>query len=191
MRPIGMLDHFHILAPYYDRLLGKPDAGRLALLLNLPCNGWLLDAGGGTGRASFPLRPQVGRLVVSDPCGRMLARARARKLHAVRARAERLPFRDECFDRILVVDALHHFADPAAAIRDFGRALKPGGRIVVEEFDARRRTVRGIALAERLIGMQSRFLRPQAVRDLMSAGGLTAHIENGPRLAAWIVGDKP
>lgn len=185
-----MLDYFHILAPYYDRLMGPPDAGRLAVLLKLPCGGWLLDGGGGTGRASGPLRPKVGRLVVSDPCERMLGRARTRKLHAVKACAEHLPFRDECFDRILVVDALHHFADQAAAISDFARTLKPGGRIVVEEFDARRRTVRVIALAERLVGMQSRFLRPQAIRDMMRRGGLRPHIENGPRLAAWIVGDK-
>lgn len=186
-----MLDYFDILAPCYDRLLGKPDAARLARLLKLPCGGWLLDGGGGTGRASGPLRPQVGRLVVSDPSARMLNRARAKRLHAVRARAERLPFRDGSFDRILVVDALHHFADQPAAIRDFARTLKPGGRIVVEEFDARRWIVRGIALMEKAIRMQSRFLRPQAIRDLMRAGGLISHVETGPRLAAWVVGDKP
>ena len=186
-----MFDHFHILAPCYDRLMGKPDAARLARLLRLPCGGWLLDGGGGTGRASDPLRSQVGRLVVSDPCARMLNRARAKMLDAVQARAERLPFRDGSFDRILVVDALHHFGDQAAAIRDFARTLKPGGRIVVEEFDARRRIVRAIALAEKAVRMQSRFLRPQAIREMMRAGGLISHVETGPRLAAWIVGDKP
>lgn len=186
-----MLDHFHILAPYYDRLLGKPDAARLARLLKLPCGGWLLDGGGGTGRASGPLRPQVGRVVVSDPCARMLNRARAKKLHAVQARAERLPFRDGSFDRILVVDALHHFADQAAAIRDLARTLKRGGRIVVEEFDARRRVVRAIAVAEKAVRMQSRFLSSFAIRDMMRAAGLTSHVETGSRFAAWIVGDKP
>lgn len=185
-----MLDHFHILAPVYDRLMGTPDAARLAALLKLPSAGWLLDGGGGTGRASNPLRSWVGRVVVSDPCARMLARARDKNLLAVRARAEQLPFREGSFDRILVVDALHHFADPAAAIRDFARTLTPGGRIVIEEFDAGRKIVQLIAIAEKIAWMPSRFLRPQVIQYMMSACGLHARVERGPRFAVWIVGDK-
>jgi demethylmenaquinone methyltransferase/2-methoxy-6-polyprenyl-1,4-benzoquinol methylase len=187
----GMVDHFHILAPLYDRLMGPPDAAHLAGLLNLPAAGGLLDCGGGTGRASWPLRRWVGRLVVCDLCERMLARARNRNLNAVRARAEQLPFPDEAFERILVVDALHHFSDPAAAIADFARVLRPGGRIVVEEFDADRKVVRWIALAENIARMHSRFLPPRDIRDLMRACGLKSHVDIGRRLAAWIVGDKP
>ena len=186
-----MLDHFHMLAPFYDRLLGAPHAARLAVLLKLPSEGWLLDGGGGTGRASHPLRPRVGHLVVSDLSERMLHQAAAKNLESVRARAEQLPFREGTFDRILVVDALHHFTDQAAAISAFARTLKPGGRIVIEEFDAGRRAVRLIALAEKIVRMRSRFLHPQVIRDMMCASGLTSHVENGPRLTAWIVGDKP
>ena len=185
-----MVDHFHILAPFYDRLMGPPDAAHLAGLLKLPSSGWLLDAGGGTGRASRPLRRWVGRIVVCDVCERMLARARNRNLNAVRARAEQLPFPDEAFDRILVVDALHHFNDQAAAIADFARVLTPGGRLVVEEFDADRRVVRWFALAEKIARMQSRFLRPQDIRDEMRHCGLKSYVETGRRFAAWIVGDK-
>jgi hypothetical protein len=68
--------------------------------------------------------------------------------------------------------------------------LTPGGRIVVEEFDADRRVVRWIALAEKIARMQSRFLRPQDIRDKMRYCGLKSHIEGGRRFAAWIVGDK-
>jgi demethylmenaquinone methyltransferase/2-methoxy-6-polyprenyl-1,4-benzoquinol methylase len=120
----------------------------------------------------------------------MLARARDKNLLAVRARAERLPFRAGAFDRTLVVDALHHFADPAAAIRDFARTLRPGGRIVIEEFDAGRKIVQLIAIAEKIAWMPSRFLRPQAIRAMMCACGLQARVESGPRFAIWIVGDK-
>ena len=49
-----MLDHFHILAPVYDRLMGTPDAARLAALLKLPSAGWLLTAA--EGPAGHPIR---------------------------------------------------------------------------------------------------------------------------------------
>lgn len=185
-----MSDYFHILAPFYDRLMGPPDAAHLAGLLKLPSEGWMLDGGGGTGRSSRPLQPWVGRLVVCDACERMLAKAHGKQLHAVCARAEQMPFPDGAFDRILVVDALHHFTDQAAAIADFARVLAPGGRIVVEEFDAGRRAVQWIAWAEKLALMRSRFLKPQEIRDLMRSCGLKSQVENGRRYATWILGDK-
>jgi ubiquinone/menaquinone biosynthesis C-methylase UbiE len=186
-----MPDHFNILAPFYDCLMGSPDVERLAVLLKLPSSGWLLDGGGGTGRVSGSLRPRVGRVVVSDLSERMLRQAAHKKLNRVRARSEQLPFRDGAFDRILVVDALHHFADQTAAVHAFSRALKPGGRIVIEEFDADRRAVRLMALAEKILCMQSRFLSPAQIQNLLHDCGLRSHVERGPRFAAWIVGDKP
>jgi hypothetical protein len=175
-----MLDHFNIMAPFYDRLMGAPDVERLAALLKLPSSGWLLDGGGGTGRASSHLRGQVGHVVVSDLSEKMLREAAPKKLSRVRARAEQLPFRDGAFDRILVVDALHHFSDQTAA-----------GRIVIEEFDTGRRAVRLMALAEKLIQMRSRFLSPAQIRGMLRACGLRSHVEPGPRATVWIVGDKP
>ncbi len=185
-----MVDHFRLIAPFYDRLMGAPDAGRLADLLKLPTAGWLLDAGGGTGRASHPLRPMVGRVVVSDRSGRMLARARAKSLTAVRAQVECLPFGDGTFDRVLVVDALHHFSDQAAAIGNFVRVLKPGGRMVIEEFDANSPWVKLIAIAEKAAWMGSRFHRPQDIRDMLSAHGLKVRVQTGRPLTAWVVADK-
>jgi demethylmenaquinone methyltransferase/2-methoxy-6-polyprenyl-1,4-benzoquinol methylase len=187
----AMFDHFDMLAPWYDRLMGPPDIERLADLLKLPSTGWLLDGGGGTGRASAPLRQRVGRVVVSDLSERMLRQAAPKSLNRVRARAEQLPFRDGTFDRILVVDALHHFDDQPAAIRAFARTLRPGGRILIEEFDAGRRAVRLIALAEKVFLMRSRFLSPARIRELLDACGLKSHVADASRFAAWIVGDKP
>ena len=47
-----LLDHFGFLAPFYDRLI-KPKAPEyLWDLAQLPTDGILLDAGGGTGRVA-------------------------------------------------------------------------------------------------------------------------------------------
>jgi demethylmenaquinone methyltransferase/2-methoxy-6-polyprenyl-1,4-benzoquinol methylase len=185
-----MLDHFDLLSSVYDRLIGGPNVERLRRYLDLPTSGWLLDGGGGTGRVSWHLRPLVGKLVVSDLSHRMLIRARRKALWSVRAHAERLPFADNRFDRVLVVDALHHFCDQQQAVTDLVRVLRPGGTIVIEEFDLTRRTVKLMALAEKMALMRSRFYSPGAIRDMLEQCALTTWIEGDGGLNVWIVGRK-
>ncbi|GIW00127.1 class I SAM-dependent methyltransferase [Roseiflexus sp.] len=186
-----MFDHFDILAPVYERVIAPPEPTRLKTLLRLPTDGWLLDAGGGTGRVAATLRPFVGGLIVGDLSLRMLQHARDKQtLHAVRAQVQRLPFADGFFSRILVVDALHHFCDQPAAARELARVLAPGGRLVIEEPDIHRPAVKLVALAERMALMGSTFLTPEGVCDMLTAQGLHAHIADRDRFSAWIVADK-
>jgi SAM-dependent methyltransferase len=42
-----------------------------------------------------------------------------------------LPFRDAAFDAAINVVTLEHIHDPARALREIGRTLKPGGRILL------------------------------------------------------------
>jgi demethylmenaquinone methyltransferase/2-methoxy-6-polyprenyl-1,4-benzoquinol methylase len=122
-------DHFSLFAPFYDRVFDFLDPTRLRELLELPTAGRLLDAGGGTGRVAQALRGLAGQIVVTDLSAAMLRRAADKDgLYPVRAHAERLPFPDASFDRILVVDAFHHFCDQAEAAADLWRVLVPGGR---------------------------------------------------------------
>jgi hypothetical protein len=76
-----MIDHFDALAPLYDRLIGPPDLARLRALLDLPTTGWVLDAGGGTGRIAAQLRLLAGHLVLLD---RFLTRASTALLLSMR-----------------------------------------------------------------------------------------------------------
>jgi SAM-dependent methyltransferase len=184
------MDHFRLLAPFYDRVMGPPDVDQLSGLLRLPTDGWLLDAGGGTGRASLPLRRHVRGLAVCDISPPMLKRATAKGAASVCAPVECLPFPDRCFARILVVDALHHFRSAPAAVAELVRVLAPGGRLVIEEFDLARPWVRGLALVETLAGMRSRFLRADGIRRMLAAHGLNARIRRGRRLATYVVADR-
>ena len=72
------------------------------------------------------------RLVGIDPSAPMLARARdaAPGARLVRARAEDLPFPDAAFDRLVCVNALHHFADRGRFFAEARRVLKPGGGLL-------------------------------------------------------------
>lgn len=185
---MSVFDHFDLLARIYERVIPPPDPADLALLLELPASGRLLDAGGGTGRVSRALRPYVDEVVVSDLSLGMLRQAAAKDgLVPIRAHAERLPFPDASFARILVVDALHHFCNQEDAIADLLRVLAPGGRLVIEEPDYTRLVVKVVAVAEKLAFMRSRFLTPDAIAELVRSTGRDASVSRDDRFRAWIV----
>ncbi|MBK8984648.1 MAG: class I SAM-dependent methyltransferase [Chloroflexi bacterium] len=187
-----MLDHFGLLAPFYERFIPPPNPERWVRLLNLPVVGRLLDAGGGTGRVSGQLRPFVHHLVIADESYKMLAEAQAKSVCCpVISGVETLPFAAGSFDRVMVVDALHHFASQRAAIADLARILKPGGRLVIEEPDLHKLSVKFVAVAEKVALMRSKFYYPEQIAAMAVALGLVVTVERDGRFAAWIIADKP
>jgi 2-polyprenyl-6-hydroxyphenyl methylase/3-demethylubiquinone-9 3-methyltransferase len=51
------------------------------------------------------------------------------------ANAYELPFSDESFDVLCAMDFLEHVEDPAKAIQEFARVLKPGGKFFYHTFN--------------------------------------------------------
>ncbi|HLF93482.1 MAG TPA: class I SAM-dependent methyltransferase [Planctomycetota bacterium] len=99
----------------------------------------VLDFGGGTGRVSRALAKAVpGRYTVADIDRSALLRAATSPLLRPILIPERgpLPFPSEDFDCVLVVDVLHHLPDASASLRELARCLRPGGRLLIVEFDA-------------------------------------------------------
>jgi ubiquinone/menaquinone biosynthesis C-methylase UbiE len=94
----------------------------------------VLEVGCGTGHwlAVLQARPKRRLLAGVDPSAQMLARARisAPAARLARARAEDLPWRDETFDRVFCVNALHHFSDRNRFFAEARRVLKPGGGLL-------------------------------------------------------------
>ena len=172
----GVPGHFGLMAPFYDRLITPQQPDRLRGLLELPVAGPLLDVGGGTGRVAQALRGLADEVVVLDESAAMLHQACLKGLPAARGLAERLPFSDGCFARILVVDAFHHFQDQQRAALDLLRVLAPSGRLVIEEPNIERVAVRLMALFEKLALMHSHFCRPLALRQIFEAAGGTVRL---------------
>ena len=96
-----------------------------------------LDAGCGTGFLSFELAARGHRVIGVDFAPAMLAEARrktAERAVSVRfeeADAEQLPFPPHSFDLAISRHVLWTLRHPEAAIDEWIRVLRPGGRLVV------------------------------------------------------------
>lgn len=186
-----MLRHFDIIAPFYDRVIHKLDVKRLIDLLKLPARGRMLDAGGGTGRVSSRLRSMIDEVVVCDLSLPMLKQVLKKgRLSPVQSRIETLPFPDESFERIVVVDALHHFSDLRQSLQELLRVLKPEGRLVIEEPNIDHFLVKWVALAEKLFLMQSRFYASDEIVGMIKEQGLNVRVESDGRFIFWVVVEK-
>jgi len=96
------------------------------------------DLGCGTGQVACALAPFVARVIAVDRSSEMLqaARRRVRDLASVevkRGELEALPIGDRELDAATLLLVLHHLPDPAAALAESARVLKPGGRLVIAD----------------------------------------------------------
>jgi len=112
-----------------------PDLEAMAALLGSPGDARVLDLGCGGGHVSFMAAPRVREVVAYDLSQQMLDAvagvARERGLANIITRqgvAEKLPFEDASFDRVLSRYTAHHWADFSAGLREAARVLKPGGQ---------------------------------------------------------------
>lgn len=141
-----VVDFFDRIAPAYDAWAGGQHARVAARLVDLatPAKGeQVLDVGTGTGLVAHLVAPRVhpGQVIGIDLSENMLSIARARgaeaaarkgrNLQFVGMAAEHLVFRPSTFDLVTMGEALSYLADPAAALEEAHRVLKPKGRIAV------------------------------------------------------------
>ena len=181
-----IFDHFSFLAPYYNRLIPLGPHQKLLELLALSPQHRVLDAGGGTGRVARMLQEYVRHVVVADISLGMLREVpHEDKLIPINSKIEYLPFAAASFDRVVMVDALHHVTDQEKTAQELWRVLKPGGWIVIEEPDIRTFAVKLIALAEKLLLMHSHFLTPDRITGLFKFSGKSKMIAENNN--AWIV----
>ena len=132
-------EFFESAAGQWDRLRQEM-FGRSSHLLALPGlldAKWVIgDLGCGTGQVAAALAPFVARVIAVDRSNDMLQTARRRlqdfaNVDVRRGELEAVPIDDAELDAATLLLVLHHLPDPAAALAEAGRVLKPGGRLLI------------------------------------------------------------
>lgn|SRR3990167_1459858 len=143
---------FHSVAKKYDAMNDLMSLGvhrwwkKCAIdLLGVHEGHRVLDLAGGTGDLTIQISQRVGEngsVVLSDINDSMLAVGKDRLLDQgifknvtiVQADAEKLPFPDNHFDRVIIGFGLRNVTNKEVALQSMLRVLKPTGRALVLEF---------------------------------------------------------
>lgn len=179
----GNRDAYRHVARWYDRMFGGMNAGLRGIGLKMfpPQPGMeVLDVGCGTGIQLASCQHAGCRVTGIDASPAMLEVARHRLgegASLTTGDAAAMPYPDQAFDLILAATVLHEMPPRtrAAALGEMKRVLRPGGRMLLIDFQAGPvRPVRGwitrglIAATEVAAGRRHH----RNYRDFMAHGGL-------------------
>lgn len=109
---------------------------RAGLLHLIPQSWTVADLGCGTGNAAEHLAPCVSRVIAVDQSDTMLDAARKRlgafkNIEFLQSSLEHLDIPDATVHAAVSILVLHHLPEPALAIRELARILRPGGVALV------------------------------------------------------------
>jgi SAM-dependent methyltransferase len=162
--------------------------------LDIPQGGVTLDVGSGPGNVTASLARAAGPdglalgVDISEP---MLARAvRAEagpNVGFLRADAQRLPFRDETFDAVVSIAMLQLIPEPAAALAEMVRVLRPGARMAVMVPTAGRAG----ALMRLLPDGGAHFFTDDEIADTLEDLGLVRVRSKNLGTIQWVRGKRP
>jgi ArsR family transcriptional regulator len=163
----------------------------------IPRGSIVADLGTGAGRLLGSLRSHASRVIGVDASPRMLERAgklaRDSGWEDVELRLgtlEHLPLRDGEADVAIAHQVIHHAAQPAIALAEARRALKPGGHLIVGDFLPHDREWMREELADQWLGFD-----PKTFTALLEAAGfeeiqLSRHEGRGDELGMFVASGR-
>jgi len=174
----------------YDEEIGPytfgPFAQELASRLPQGFGGDVLELACGTGLVTRALRGRMApgaRLVATDLSPAMLAYAREQlqgeAIEWREADALRLPFDDTAFDALVCGFGLMFLPDRGAALREWRRVLRPGGRLLLTVWDRIEDNPHALVFAQLIESMfpgdpEMKFRTPYELADAAALDALLA-----------------
>lgn len=141
---------------------------------------------------------QASEVIGVDFCEPMLSlapgkakKAGVKNIHFQWADVTRLPFSDESFDIVSISFGIRNVEDPARAVAEMTRVLKPGGQLCILEFGHETRTSRGLWdkfyawYSHRLLPQIGGLItqKPEAYEYLQKS---SAHFPAGEEFLKWL-----
>ncbi|GAA2053415.1 hypothetical protein GCM10009839_71550 [Catenulispora yoronensis] len=193
--------HYEIgLRPAFLRIMGRNWDGsitpaiedsyiadRLRAAAAARSDGPILDLAAGAGRWTWVVADTVGtgRVIALDLNDAMLhwLRGRLPRVAAVRASALELPVADGSLTAVNCWNALQAMPDPALALAEIGRCLRPGGVLTLMTFRWADDPVYRYFQRSHIFPASPEgyvLFEPRAIRDWLAAAGLRVVEESGP-----------
>ena len=168
---------FNAIAEDWDQLarevLGGFDLPG-AIVRHMPPGAVAADLGCGTGQVLESMLTSAKEVIGVDGSARMLELAR-RRFSADSARVslrigdlEHLPLRDTEADFVSINMVLHHLSFPNPALEEARRVLRPGGRLVLADFDRHDNEAMRVAYGDRWLGFTA-----EALTSALTKAGFT------------------
>jgi ubiquinone/menaquinone biosynthesis C-methylase UbiE len=167
-------EFFSSSAGQWDRLREElyGDRFHLGALAAFAHGDWVLgDLGCGTGETSAALAPFVQHVIAVDASAAMLQAARKRlqafdNIELRRGELEGLPIDDARLDAAALMLVLHYVSEPARALAEVSRVLKPGGQLILVDMLPHARDSYRQQMGHIWLG----FAEDQVIRLLKEAG---------------------
>ncbi|MCS7247072.1 MAG: class I SAM-dependent methyltransferase [Anaerolineales bacterium] len=162
-------DHFDWIAPIYDRIIPRAQIETLIQYGKFPTEGRVLEVGGGTGRIVQEMNQIQTQIFVLDSSLGMLRVAQSKlAVNLVLGMAEHLPFAEESFERVILIDTLHHVVDAHQTLSECLRVLRKDGLLLIQEPDIHQWGGKLICALEKLLLMRSRLLSTDEINSMLS-----------------------
>jgi dolichol-phosphate mannosyltransferase len=182
---------YDVLASFYRRLIIRPAFER-SIRENFPEKSSLLHAGCGTGQVDSRLMSQF-QIVGLDHSARAIelyVATNGETAEATIGSIFELPFPDAAFDGIYNLGVMEHFPhdDIVAALKEFRRVLRPGGKLLLWWPPERGTSVLILKVVSAILNLfstkkstalfpaeVSRIQNREATREILAEGGFTLH----------------
>lgn len=165
-------------------------------LASLVAADWTIgDLGCGSGELTETLAAGAAKVIAVDESEAMLEAARGRlngsgNVELRHGRIESLPIADGELDAATLILVLHHLAEPATAIREAARALRPGGRLLVVDMLPHERAEYRQEMGHVWLGFETaqadRWLREAGLEEVKLRPLPTDAAAKGPALFAAV-----